>query len=290
MELRPKSGGRGRTGNPGNLTGRVPGVNPYRAGMSITTTNPDAKKPINTLAIDVGGTGIKASVLDDTGHMECARVRVETPYPLPPQRLIGTIADLVRELPSFDRISLGFPGVVREGIVLTAPHFVSPSGPGGKVANDLVAGWTRFNLAKSLSVALAKPAKVANDADLQGAAVVEGSGLELVITLGTGVGTALYYQGRLCPHLELAHHPFRKDESYNEQLGETTRLRIGTKKWTTRVKEAIQTLDDLVIFDHCFIGGGNSHRIKAELGPKISIVDNDAGILGGIKLWEREIL
>ena len=179
--------------------------------MSITTTNDDAKKSVNTLAIDVGGTGIKASVLDDTGQMECARVRVETPYPLPPQRLIGTIADLVRELPSFDRISLGFPGMVREGIVLTAPHFVSPSGPGGKVATDLLAGWTGFNLAKSLSVALAKPAKVANDADLQGAAVIEGNGLELVVTLGTGVGTALYYQGRLCPHLELAHHPFRKE-------------------------------------------------------------------------------
>lgn len=258
--------------------------------MSITTTNDEAKKSVDTLSIDVGGTGIKASVLDLSGQMEHARVRVETPYPLPPQRLIGTIADLVRELPSFDRISLGFPGMVREGTVLTAPHFVSPSGPGGKVAADLLAGWTGFNLAKSLSVALAKPAKVANDADLQGAAVIEGDGLELVVTLGTGVGTALYYQGRLCPHLELAHHPFRKEQTYNEQLGEATRLRIGTKKWSTRVKLAISTLNDLVIFDHCFVGGGNSHRIKAELGDKVSLVDNDAGILGGIKLWERDTL
>jgi polyphosphate glucokinase len=259
--------------------------------MSITTPDDQVnKKIVNTLAIDVGGTGVKASVLDDAGLMEHARVRVETPYPLPPQRLIATIADLTRELPPFDRISLGFPGMIRDGIVLTAPHFVSPSGPGGKVASDLLAGWTGFNLAKSLTVALAKPAKVANDADLQGAAVIEGKGLELMVTLGTGVGTAVYYQGRLCPHLEFAEHPFRKDETYNEQLGEATRARIGTKKWSTRVQQAIVTLYNLMIYDHCFVGGGNSHRIKADLGPKVSIVDNDAGILGGIKLWEREIL
>ena len=113
--------------------------------------------------------------------------------------------------------------------------------------------------------------------------------LTIILILG-GVGTALYYQGKLCPHLELAHHPFRKDETYNDQLGEAARERIGTKKWSNRVKEAIDTLHDLVLWDHCFLGGGNSHRVKADLGTKVTVVDNDAGILGGIKLWERDTL
>jgi polyphosphate glucokinase len=248
---------------------------------SIKTT-PD------TLAIDVGGTGIKASVLDPTGHMEHERVRVDTPYPLSPEKLVDTIRGLLSQLPAFDRVSLGFPGMVRDGKVLTAPHFVSPTGPGGKVDPQLLQGWTGFNLQAVLGKELGKPAKVANDADLQGAAVVNGKGLELVVTLGTGVGTALYYKGRLCPHLELAHHPFRKDQTYNEQLGETTRKRIGNRKWNRRVKVMVETLHALMFYDHLYVGGGNStHVDDQELGPDVTLVDNAAGILGGIKLWDR---
>jgi polyphosphate glucokinase len=242
----------------------------------------------DTLAIDVGGTGIKASVLDPTGHMEHERVRVDTPYPLPPEKLVDTIRSLLSQLPAFDRVSLGFPGMVRDGKVLTAPHFVSPTGPGGKVDPQLLRAWTGFNLQAVLAKELGKSAKVANDADLQGAAVVNGKGLELVVTLGTGVGTALYYKGRLCPHLELAHHPFRKDQTYNEQLGDAIRKRIGNRKWNRRVKVMVETLHALMFYDHLYIGGGNStHVDEKELGPDVTLVDNAAGILGGIRLWER---
>ncbi len=127
---------------------------------------------------------------------------------------------------------------------------------------------------------------MANDADIQGAAVVSGQGLELVITLGTGFGTGLFYRGQLMPHLEIAHQPFRKGETYNEQLGEATRKEIGEERWNKRVHKAITVLRALLFFDHLYIGGGNSRRVhRHHLADDITIVDNTAGIVGGVKLW-----
>ncbi|MGH9102487.1 MAG: ROK family protein [Acidimicrobiales bacterium] len=243
-----------------------------------------------TLAIDVGGTGIKASVLDERGEMEASRVRVPTTYPMPPERLVATLVELVAPLPVSERASVGFPGVLRQGHVLTAPHFVTTKGPGSRVDEELVARWTGFDLASALGSALGKPTRVANDADLQGAAVVCGEGLELVVTLGTGVGTGLFWNGRLAPHLELAHHPLCGGKTYNERLGEAARKRAGTKRWRERVLDTIGVLSRLVNYDRLYIGGGNSARLTGHVPEGVALVDNDAGILGGIRLWEREML
>lgn len=260
---------------------------------AATTKRAPRRKPPpspSTLAVDVGGTGIKGSVLDVAGQMEHERVRLPTPYPLPPGLLVQTIDTVIQSLPPFDRISVGFPGMVREGKVLTAPHFVSRTGPGGEPDPELSAAWTGFDLAGALTTAFQKPAKVANDADLQGAAVVTGDGLELVVTLGTGVGTALFYRGQLCPHLELAHHSFRDGETYNEQLGDAARKKLGPKKWNRRVGLMIDALHALLFYDHLYLGGGNATRVTLDLDPNTSLVDNSAGILGGIKLWDRDAI
>lgn len=242
----------------------------------------------DTLAIDIGGTGLKASVLDPTGQMEHARVRTPTPYPLPPQKLVDTLVALIAQLPNFDRVSVGFPGMVRAGRILSAPHFVSPDGPGGAPAPKLVKAWGSFDLENALRDATGKPTKVANDADVQGAAVVQGAGFEAVITLGTGVGTAFFMDGHLLPHMEFAHHPFHKSATYNEYLGEAARKKAGNAKWRERVLQAIATMKALTFYDHLFIGGGNSERLRdLTLPADVSLVSNDAGILGGIKLWER---
>ena len=238
-----------------------------------------------TLAIDIGGTGLKAALLDAQGAVIGERVRVDTPYPLPPDKLVRDLTRLVAPLEGFDRVSVGFPGVVRAGRVLSAPHFITVSGPGSDVDERLVRKWDRFDLAGELAKALGKPVRSANDADLQGAAVIVGAGLELVVTLGTGVGTALYMDGKLAPHLELAHHPFRKGETYNEQLGDAAREKIGNKQWNKRVEKMIHTLRALTFCDRLYIGGGNSKHVKVDLGPNASLVDNVAGLTGGIKLW-----
>ena len=242
---------------------------------------------LTTLSVDIGGTGLKASVLDATGQMEHGRVRTPTPYPLSPERLVTELQGLIAQLPPFDRISVGFPGMVRGGHILSAPHFVSAQGPGGSPTPKLVKAWSSFDLETALQTATGKPTKVANDADIQGAAVVKGKGFEAVITLGTGVGTAFFLEGQLLPHFEFAHHPLRKGGTYNDALGDATRKRIGQKKWQKRVLEALETMRALTFFDVCYLGGGNSVRVGGVLPAGIVVVDNDAGILGGIKLWER---
>lgn len=259
---------------------------PVKAPLEVPAAAPSSPSPA-TLALDIGGTGLKASVLDSQANLLADRLRVATTYPCPPDRLVAILADLARQLPGYDRISAGFPGMVRHGMVLSAPHFVTHSGPGSRIDADLVRAWDRFDLAAALEHTLGKPARVANDADVQGAAVVAGVGLEVVMTLGTGMGTAIFDDGRLMPHMELAHHPFRKRETYDEQIGDAARKRIGDKEWSDRVHMAIRNLDALLFFDHLFIGGGNSRRLHGQLAAKVTVIDNIAGLLGGVRIWDQ---
>lgn len=241
----------------------------------VTQLKPDPKnlEHPTTLAIDVGGTGLKASVLDARGALAADRVRVKTPHPIDPELLVETLIALVQALPPFDRVSVGFPGVVRSGVIRTAPN----------LGTDAFRG---FNLAEALEKRLGKPTRVLNDADMQGFAAIRGQGVEMVITLGTGFGTSLFLEGQLGPHLELAHHPFHKARTYEEELGDKARKKLGKKKWARRVVEAIDQLRKLTNFDHLYIGGGNSKKLGVKLPEDVSVVDNTAGILGGIKLWE----
>jgi polyphosphate glucokinase len=212
-------------------------------------------------------------VIGATGRLLTDRVRVDTPVGRPPKEIVEALVRLVAPLGAYDRVAVGFPGVIREGRVLTAAN----------LDNE---GWKDFDLAGALGRALGKPVRVANDADVQGLAVIAGKGVEMVITLGTGFGTGLYLAGRLAPHLELSHHPFRKGETYDEQLGEAARKRVGNRKWNRRVKKAIGNLRSLTSFDHLYIGGGNARRIDFTLDPDVTVVANDAGIQGGVALWK----
>ena len=227
---------------------------------------------IRTLAIDVGGSHLKASVVDEAGHLLAEPVRVDTPVGSPPRAIVEMLVTLVSSLGAYDRVSVGFPGVVRGGRVLTAPNLDN-------------ARWAGFGLAAALTKALGKPVRVANDADVQGLAVIAGRGVEMIITLGTGFGTGLYVDGRLAPHLELAHHPFRKGETYDAQLGNAARKRVGNRKWNNRVKKAIENLRSLTSFDRLYLGGGNARKIDFTPDPDVTIVGNEAGIEGGIGLW-----
>lgn len=225
---------------------------------------------MQTLAVDIGGSGIKVMVLDEDGNPLTERDRLETPQPPTPEAIL----DVVKTLASgktFDRVSVGFPGVVRAGITETAAN-LSPE-------------WILFDLQTTLNEYLGKPVRVINDADMQGLGAIAGHGVELVITLGTGFGSALFVNGTLVPNLEMGHHPFRKGETYEEQLGRATLDEIGKKKWNARVEIAIGTLQHLFNFDLLYIGGGNAKHISFELPPKVKVVPNVSGLLGGIALW-----
>jgi polyphosphate glucokinase len=225
-----------------------------------------------TLAIDVGGTGLKAAVLDTKGRLMGDRVRVPTPAKCSPTVLVRAVVELIAPLGAYDRVSVGFPGVIRNGVVRTAPNFRSTR-------------WRGFDLARALTRALKRPVRVLNDAEVQGLAVVTGTGVELVVTLGTGVGSALFRDGILMPHLELSQHPVHGGHTYDEYLGDRARKRVGTRKWNRRVRRVLGILETVFNYDRLHLGGGNAARIDFPLGRRVRVVDNSAGLLGGVALW-----
>ncbi|HEY9668457.1 MAG TPA: ROK family protein [Coleofasciculaceae cyanobacterium] len=226
---------------------------------------------IRTLAVDIGGSGVKAIVLDEAGHAITERNRVQTPQPPKPNAVIDAITQLTAGQGEFDRVSVGFPGVVSSGIT--------------KTAVNLDPDWVGFDLATTLSQRLGKPVRVLNDADMQGLAAISGKGVELVVTLGTGFGSALFVDGRLVPNLEMGHHPFRKGETYEEQLGRAALDKAGQQKWNNRLGKAIATLEHLFNYDYLYIGGGETKKITIDLPPNVKVVPNINGLLGGIALW-----
>ncbi|MBD1880903.1 MULTISPECIES: ROK family protein [unclassified Coleofasciculus] len=226
---------------------------------------------MRTLAVDIGGSGIKVIVLDEAGEPQTERSRVETPAPAKPEPVIDAIASLAAGAGEFDRVSVGFPGVVRDGVT--------------KTAVNLTPEWIGFDLATVLSDRLGKPVRVANDADIQGMGAISGKGVELVITLGTGFGSALFVDGKLVPNLELGHHPFRKGETYEEQMGRAALDKVGKEKWNNRLEKALASLQHLFNYDSLYIGGGEAKKIAFELPSNTKIVPNVTGLLGGIALW-----
>ncbi|MFB2918824.1 ROK family protein [Aerosakkonema funiforme] len=228
---------------------------------------------IATLTVDIGGSGVKVMVLNEDGTPRTERKRVPTPQPPKTEPIINAIADLAAGQGEFDRISVGFPGVVQNGII--------------KTAVNLDPDWIDFDLATVLSQKLNKPVRVANDADIQGFGAISGHGVELVITLGTGFGSALFVNGKLVPNLEMGHHPFRKGQTYEEQLGRAALDDVGKKKWNQRLEKAISSLAHLFNYDHLYIGGGNTDEMTINLPPNAKIVPNVSGLLGGIALWRE---
>jgi len=153
---------------------------------------PKSSDDLFTLAVDCGGGGIKASVLDAAGTLHAPAVRVPTPYPLAPERLVATIADIAAGLPPADRVTVGMPGMLRHGVVVATPHYVTRSGPRSAVEPDLVAAWSGCDIRAHIEAGLGLPTLVLNDAEVHGAGVISGTGIELVLTLGTGLGSALF--------------------------------------------------------------------------------------------------
>ncbi len=229
-----------------------------------------------TLAIDVGGTRLKAGVLDPAGAFVAGPSRVNTPHPGGPEAVLAALAGIVGPLGEFQRISIGFPGMVRAGIVRTAPNLGT-------------AAWAGFPLAEAAAQRFGAPARVSNDATVQGLGVIEGTGLECVITLGTGFGFALFEDGRIAPHLEIGQHTARGKKTYDEYLGNAAFEHIGRKRWHKRLERAIAALDTLVGYDTLLIGGGNAKHVEGTLPPRVRVVSNEAGITGGVRLWDARL-
>jgi polyphosphate glucokinase len=234
-----------------------------------------ASQTAKTMAVDIGGTGVKAMLLDDQGKPLTERLRAKTPQPATPKAITAVIADFARQIGDFDRVSVGFPGVVKKGVIYTAAN--------------LDKKWLEYPLTENLSKELGKPVRAANDAIVQGLGAISGTGLELVITVGTGLGAGLYIDGVPIPSFELGHHPFRNGMTYEDELGRRALEKHGKKKWNKRLAEAIDQLFRLFYYDKLYIGGGNAKEIDFKLPKHTEVVSNQEGILGGIKLWDRNL-
>lgn len=227
---------------------------------------------VRILGIDVGGSGLKAAILNSKGKMLTKRVRIETPRGCKPKQMVDLLIELVAPLGAYSRIAVGFPGYVRDGKVFTAPNLGTEA-------------WAGFDLAQALESKLNAPVRLVNDADMQGLAAIRGKGLELVCTLGTGFGTAWFRNGELLPHMELAHVPFHHGKDIDAFVGEHAREKVGKKKWNRRLEKVIAVLSLVMNYDHLYFGGGNAEKVSIDLPKNVSIVSNQDGLKGAAFAW-----
>lgn len=235
----------------------------------------DSISELRVLSIDIGGSHIKATILNKEGQLQLEYERVDTPLPANPQNVLNTIKILVKRLPGYDKVSVGFPGYVKNGVIMTAPN----------LGTDF---WKNVDFKKMLESELGKPTGVVNDADMQGLGVVSGKGFEMVVTLGTGFGTAILQDGYLLPHLEFAHHPISKKSTYDEYIGEKAFVKVGKVKWNKRMEKVFKVLKTVFNYDSIYIGGGNAKNLTLKLENNMKIVSNKDGIKGGARLWLKK--
>jgi polyphosphate glucokinase len=234
------------------------------------------KKPASVvrqvLSIDIGATGMKAAIVNRNGKFVSERRRVKTPPQCPPKTMVKMLVDMVRTFDEYERVSIGFPGVVRDGVVRTAPNLGTEQ-------------WAGFKFAATMERHLKRPTQVHNDADVQGLAAIDGRGLELVCTLGTGLGTAWFRDGELMPHMDLSHMAIHDKDDFDHYIGDKTLKRIGKKEWNKRLKKMIDMLQTVFFYDRLHLGGGNSRCVELKLPKNVRIVSNEMGIAGGAFVW-----
>lgn len=227
-----------------------------------------------TLTIDIGGTGIKMIQLDAEGEAIGERARLLTPHPAEPQALLAVIEQMLKEQSGYARVSVGFPGVVVRGVTKTAPNLNSEL-------------WRDIDLRSMIAKLTNTPVRLINDADLQGYGVITRQGVELALTLGTGLGSGLFSDGHLVPNLELGHHPLTKNKTYEERISDAELSRIGKKRFRKRVNEMLAQIQPIFNPDRIYIGGGNAKKLdKAILPANVSIFTNVEGMRGGMRLWQ----
>ena len=228
---------------------------------------------MSTLAVDIGGSSIKVLALNDQGAPVTETVSQPTPAPAEPDAVFSLIHEMASSVPPHRRVSVGFPGVVKSGVAHNAPN----------LGDEL---WRGVRLNERLTDLLQRPVRAVNDADVQGLGVVRGKGVELVLTLGTGMGAALFTDGVLVPNLELGHHPLRDGQTYEDLVRDSELKRIGPVEWTARVFNAIAQLEPIFNYDTLHLGGGNVRHLRAQLPDNARSFSLAEAMRGALKLWE----
>src|SRR5574337_605965 len=264
----------------------APAATPATDGDPIIPS-PTSRLTGQALGIDIGGTGIKAAVVDlATGELLTERIREKTPQPATPEAMVGVVADICAKLEATGKLTpgmpggAGFPAVIKRGRAMTAAN-LDPS-------------WVGAPVQELLSQRLGRPIEVLNDADAAGVAeVAHGAGkghdgVVLLLTIGTGIGSALFVDGLLVPNLELGHLEFHgKDAERRVSGAARERRKLGWKRWGREFDEYLADMERWFWPDLIILGGGVSKSIdlyrkylstRAPLVPAAML--NTAGIVG----------
>jgi polyphosphate glucokinase len=237
------------------------------------------------IGIDVGGTGIKAAVVETTtGELVTARVRIETPHPARPKPVVKATAGLVAELPAALHAGIGFPAVVLDGVV--------------KTAANIDHSWIDTQADSLFADALDRRLVIGNDADAAGLAEMRfgagrgQAGTVLMLTLGTGIGSALFRDGVLLPNTELGHLQVRgKDAERRAAASKRVSKGLSWPAWSKLLAEYVDAVDALLWPDLVIIGGGISkeadkfiHDLPSRVKCVPAALQNQAGIIGAAML------
>jgi polyphosphate glucokinase len=236
----------------------------------------------HVLGIDIGGSGIKAAPVDtDTGQLVTERQKLDTPQPATPDAVIAVVSDLVKSCSWSGKAGITFPGVVIGGTIRTAANLDS-----SWVGTD---GVDTFGRATGLNITLLNDADSAGVAEMKFGAGKGERGTVLMLTLGTGIGSALFIDGILVPNTEFGHvelHGKDAEKRASEHAREAEDLHWGA--WAERVDEYLLHMEALLSPDLIIIGGGVSRK-SGKFLPKLSglharivpaALQNDAGIVG----------
>jgi polyphosphate glucokinase len=211
------------------------------------------------LAIDIGGSHVKTRI---SGRREMRQF--ESGPTLTPRRMVAKVLALNGDL-KYDVISIGYPGVVVHGKIITEPY-------------NLGRGWVGFDFRK----AFGRPTHLMNDAAMQAIGSYAG-GRMLFLGLGTGLGSALIVDDVVAP-MELAHLPYKRGRSYEDYVGDRGRARLGPKKWRKVVADIVEQLREALEADYVVLGGGNARKLK-KLPKNTRLGNNDFAFVGGFRVW-----
>jgi polyphosphate glucokinase len=214
----------------------------------------------STLVVDVGGTHVK---LLASGKR--APIKIDSGPSMTPREMVKAIHDVAGDW-RYDRVSIGYPGPVRNGRPFAEPW-------------NLGRGWVRFDFERALGV----PVRIVNDAAMQALGSYAGKKM-LFLGLGTGLGSAMIREGVLIP-MELAHLPYRHGKSYEQYLGNAGMKRLGKHDWRRHVAHVVELFIAALEVDYVVLGGGNS-RLLHELPPHTRLGSNANAFKGGFRLWE----
>jgi polyphosphate glucokinase len=213
------------------------------------------------LAIDVGGSHVKVRVSNRRDVRQ-----FESGPGMTAVRMVAGVHELVGDW-KFDVVSIGYPGIVIHGKIVTEPH-------------NLGGGWVGFDFRR----AFGRPTRVINDAAMQAIGSYQG-GRMLFLGLGTGLGSAMIVDG-VVESMELAHMQYKKGRTYEDDVGDRGRRRLGSKKWRRAVKDVVETLRTALEADYVVLGGGNARKLKKM--PKGALLgNNDFAFLGGFRMWRK---